>query len=148
MTEERRSTREGSGPWKDTFSEVQEMMNEVLRGVRGFPGPPGRHPRLDLVETPGEGYRVLVDLPGVERDAVEVTTVGDELTIAGERRRPEMSAGSEVHRSERGYGRFRRSIRMPPDVDADRVTARFDKGVLEISLPREEAASRRTVDID
>lgn len=137
----------GRSVWSETLSDVQDVVGEVLESVRGFSAPGGRFPRYDLHRVEGEGYRILMDLPGVDRSDVEVRTVGDELSISGERRRPDLPEGAEALRSERGFGRFRRSLRMPADVDRDAVSARMEDGVLEIRLPREERTRERTVEI-
>lgn len=134
-------------PWADTLSDVGELVSDVLEGVRGLPGVVGRFPRLDVYRTPDAGYRVLVDLPGVERGDVTVTTAGDELRLEGRRRRLELPEGAEVRRSERPHGRFRRSFRIPADADPEGVTAKLEGGVLEILLPLEEPSEERRVEI-
>lgn len=135
--------------WGDAFSEVQDLVGEVvgdvLEGVRDAAS--GRFPRMDLVRVEGEGYRLLVDLPGLTRDDVEVLTLGNELTIRGERPRPELPEGSEVLRSERAHGTFERTIRMPPEVREEGVAASFEDGVLTVRLPHAEPSDARTVDI-
>ncbi|MFW6192072.1 MAG: Hsp20/alpha crystallin family protein [Gemmatimonadota bacterium] len=134
--------------WTDAFADVQEIVNDVVENVRGIPLSGSRYPRLDLYRVGEEGYRAFVDLPGVGRDEVDVTTMGDELTIEGERRRPASRESAELLRSERGYGHFRRSLRMPPDVDPSGVRAEMHEGVLEIHLPRASRAEARKVEID
>lgn len=147
---------EGDGPrrsarraWGDAFSEVQDVVGEVvgdvLEGVRDAAA--GRFPRMDLIRVKGEGYRLLVDLPGLTREEVDVLTLGNELTVRGERPPPELPEGSEVLRSERAHGRFERTIRMPPDVREEGVAASFQDGVLTVRLPRSEPTDARTVDI-
>lgn len=135
--------------WGDAFSEVQDLMGEVvgdvLEGVRDAAS--ARFPRMDLVRVEGEGYRLLVDLPGMNREDVEVLTLGNELTIRGERARPELPEGSEVLRSERAHGKFERTIRMPPEVREEGVAASFEDGVLTVRLPHAEPSDARTVDI-
>lgn len=145
----------GRGPrgarraWGDAFSEVQDLVGEVvgdvLEGVRDAAA--GRFPRVDLLRIEGEGYRLLVDLPGLGREDVEVLTLGNELTIRGERPRPELPEGSEILRSERAHGRFERTIRMPPGVREEGVAATFEDGVLTVRLPRTEPSEARAVDI-
>ena len=76
------------------------------------------------------------------------TTVGDDLTISGQRARPELPEGSDVRRSERAFGRFRRSIRMPADVDVDRVGAKLENGVLRLTLPRRTGSQEHKVEIE
>ena len=143
---------ERSGPagWSGAISEMQnlvgDVVGEVLEGVRGAAG--RRFPRVDMVRRPDGDYVVLVDLPGVERDRLKVTTLGGELTIAGERPRPELDEGSEVLRTERGYGSFRRTLRLPPDIREEDVSARLEEGDLEVRLPRKAPSDERTVDVD
>lgn len=135
--------------WGDAFAEVQDVVGEVvgdvLEGVRDAAS--GRFPRMDLLRIEGEGYRLLVDLPGLGREDVEVLTLGNELTIRGERPRPELPEGSEILRSERAHGRFERTIRMPPEVREEGVAATFEDGVLTVRLPRAEPSDARAVDI-
>ncbi len=145
-----RADRAGEAGWSGAISEMQnlvgDVVGEVLEGVRGAAG--RRFPRVDMVRRPDGDYVVLVDLPGVEKDRVKVTTLGGELTVAGERPRPELEEGSEVLRTERGYGGFRRTLRLPPDIREEDVSARLEDGVLEVRLPRKAPSDARTVDID
>lgn len=137
------------GGWTG-LSDLQEVVSEVVdSALRGFgPVTGGRFPRHDLVRVPGEGYRVLLDLPGVRKGDLEVSTVGDELTVSGERRRPDLPEGSEVLRAERGYGRFRRTMRMPPDVDVGEIRARLEDGVLRVTLPRRGGPEPQTIEVE
>lgn len=136
--------------WSGAISEMQDLMGDVvggvLEGVRDAAG--RRFPGIDMVRRADGDYVVLVDLPGVDRDAVKVTTLGGEITVSGERPRPELSEGAEVLRTERGYGTFRRTLRLPPDIDEEGVAAHLEDGVLEIRLPRKSPADARTVDIE
>lgn len=145
-----RGDRAGDAGWSGAISEMQnlvgDVVGEVLEGVRGAAG--RRFPRVDMVRRPDGDYVVLVDLPGVEKDRVKVTTLGGELTVAGERPRPELEEGSEVLRTERGYGGFRRTLRLPPDIREEDVSAQLEDGVLEVRLPRKAPSDARTVDID
>lgn len=133
-----------SGP----LSEIQEFVEDVFENVRAFgPGAPGRQPRIELAESTDEWF-VQLDLPGVEKDAVEVSTVGDELRVSGRRARPGYPDGTVVRRSERIYGAFRRTLRIPADVDAERIRARLEAGVLELRMPKRGGESGRKVRID
>lgn len=136
--------RSWSGLW-----ELQETVTEMVdSAIRGLAPAGARFPRHDLVRLPSGGYRISFDLPGVAKADLDVTTVGDELTVSGERRRPELPEGAEVLRSERGFGRFRRTVRMPPDVDAGGVRARLDDGVLDIMLPRRGDSREQTIEVE
>jgi HSP20 family protein len=147
------TTDEGTGAktrsaWGEAFSDMQQVVEDVLEGVRQFPPVVGRGPRLDLVSVGERGYRVYVDLPGISRDAVDVSTVGEELVVSGERARPELPEGSEILRSERPHGEFRRSLRLPSDVDVEGVRARLVDGVLEIALPCKGQVEPHSVEIE
>lgn len=92
-------------------------------------------PATDLVENDGD-YRLTVELPGMEEKNVEVEVDGGMLTIKGEKEEKKKESGDERHISERRYGYFRRSLRLPDDVDADKISAKLDKGVLRVVLPK------------
>lgn len=143
--------RHGHRSWGDTLSDVQdtvgEMVGEVMEGVREVAAG-RRFPRLDVYRVPGEGYRVLVDLPGVSRDDLEVTTMGGELTVSGQRPEPDLPEGSEPVRSERGHGRFNRTLRLPPDAREAEVRASLEDGVLTIRVPRVTPGDAQRVEID
>ncbi len=134
--------------WEKGLSEFQDVVGDILGSIRNIPAVGGRYPRHDLIRVPGEGYWVFMDLPGVEKADLEVTTEGDDLTVAGERRRPELPEESEVLGSGRDYGRFEREIRMPGDVDHTRIRARLESGVLKLVLPRRREAERTRVEIE
>jgi len=92
-------------------------------------------PAIDVVEEE-DRFSVKVELPGVKKDDVSVSITGDTLTIEGEKK-----AESEVKRkgyyySETSYGSFSRSITIPSTIDTSKIEADFDKGVLEITLPK------------
>jgi HSP20 family protein len=92
----------------------------------------------------GDNLVVRADLPGLERDDVNVEVTDDNaLTISGERRQEAVEDREGYYRSERSYGRFFRSIPLPEGVDADRVEASFKNGVLEVTLPAPKREERR-----
>lgn len=144
----RRDESEGWAPWAG-LSELQEavsgLVDTALRTVA--PGT-SRFPRYDLVSVPGEGYRVLIDLPGLERGDIELTISDRDLTVAGERSRPVLPEGAEVERSERTYGGFRRTLRVPRDVDPGGIGAKMVNGVLEVTLPFRGAGDAQKIEVE
>jgi HSP20 family molecular chaperone IbpA len=90
-----------------------------------------------------------VELPGVEAGEVELSVVGETITLSGERPPlPELkAAGTRIHRQERGSGRFVRSIELPFPVQADKVDARLEKGVLHLHLPKAGPAHPQKISI-
>jgi HSP20 family protein len=104
------------------------------------------HPAMDLVET--EDHFVLrADLPGVSESDVKVELEDNVLTISGERRHEEQAKSGGFLRVERATGVFSRSLTLPEGVDPDAVQASFDKGVLEVRIPKPEERKPRRVAI-
>jgi HSP20 family protein len=93
-------------------------------------------------------YTILVDVPGVPKETLEVDAVGDELTISGDRPQPDLPEGAEVLRAERGFGRFSRTVRLPTEVDVTAVRAKLDSGVLRVTLPRRGGEGKKKIDIE
>ncbi|MDB5448171.1 MAG: type effector protein [Phenylobacterium sp.] len=98
-------------------------------------------PRLDVRETDQE-FRVSVELPGVSEDDVEVDVDDDLLTIRAEKKEEREVDRSDQHVTERLFGVFQRSIRLPQAVDAQAVKATLENGVLQIVIPKSERQAR------
>jgi HSP20 family protein len=95
----------------------------------------------------GESYVVRAEVPGIDPADVDLEVTGDTLTLRGERKRPEVPEGAAYHRRERDFGRFRRSLSLPAQVDSTKVSATCTDGILEIRLPHAESAKRRRIDV-
>lgn len=107
-----------------------------------------RAPEADVFETQND-LQVVMDTPGMRTEEIEISLENNVLTISGERR-ADWKEGDEKHTwhlSERRYGRFSRSFVLPRDVDADRIAANFENGVLQLSIPKSEKARRRKIEI-
>jgi len=103
-------------------------------------------PPMDLVET--EDHFVLrADLPGLSEDDVSIELEDSVLTVAGERKAEHEDKKEGFYRMERSFGQFRRSLTLPEGVDADGIKASFDKGVLEVRIPKPEERKPRRVAI-
>ena len=125
----------------DPWSELDRM---VGTGRRATPSR-GALP-LRVTEGP-EGVVLEAELPGVDPSTVEVTTVGDSVTIEGERESAPPEESLREHRRERWAGRFSRSLTVPGGFVADGVTAEYRGGVLSLRLPRRQESRPRTVEI-
>lgn len=88
-------------------------------------------------------YEINLELPGVDPDEIDVSLTDHLLTVKGEKRRTREEKGRHFYFSERGYGAFQRSFRLPADVDAGHVSAQHANGVLTIRMPRDRAAEAR-----
>nr|BCX01096.1 MAG: hypothetical protein KatS3mg041_1142 [Bacteroidota bacterium] len=98
----------------------------------------GVYPAVDILERE-DAYVVRAELPGVRKEDIRVTLRDNVLTIQGEKRRQSEERGETYHRIECAYGAFSRSFALPEEVDPSGVTARFENGVLEITLPRTQS---------
>jgi HSP20 family protein len=103
-------------------------------------------PALDVHENDGQ-YAVTVELPGMDKEDVTIEFDEGMLTIRGEKRSEREENGEKPRFVERRYGAFSRSFSLPRDADPDRIEARFDKGVLTLTIAKNEAAKPRTVAI-
>jgi HSP20 family protein len=127
-------------------------MNRLFNGF--FDGPRavaatigGRFlPAVDLVETDAH-YVLRADLPGLSEDDVKIELEENVLTISGERRNEQETREDGYYRIERGYGHFSRSLTLPQGVDDDSIVATFDRGVLEVKIPKPEQRKPRRVTI-
>jgi HSP20 family protein len=102
-------------------------------------------PATDIYET-AEGITLQVDLPGHDPKAIEVKVENDTLTLKSERK-AERSDKDGARRLERSFGVYARSFVLPRTVDASRVEARYENGVLTLTLPRREEARPRVVQV-
>jgi HSP20 family protein len=129
---------------------VQQWRGEMDRLISDFFGRTesstrGRSlPPVNIWED-GDNLLVEAELPGVQGEEVDISVVGDELTIKG--RRSGGEDGVTYHRRERTTSEFARVLRLPVEVDADRVNASLNDGVLLITLPKSEAAKPRRVQV-
>lgn len=103
------------------------------------------NPACEISEA-DDHYYMSIDLPGMKREDIKIEANGDVLTISGERKR-ESSDGRKIQRYERSYGFFKRSFTIPSVVDADKIEAHYENGVLELYLPKTQAARPRQIEI-
>lgn len=130
------------------LAEISQLRNEVERlfGRYGVENGQSRsaYPALNIWENENSLF-VETELPGFQLDHLEMyVTGGNQLSIKGERKQPEMGDGT-WHRQERGFGAFSRMIELPHPIDSDNVSAAFEDGVLRITLPKSEAAKPRRI---
>ena len=106
----------------------------------------GREIPVDMYEEKDDVV-VKAELPGIDKETIDVTLSERRLTIAAERKREAEVGERGCCVAERAYGRLIRSLELPSDIQGDRVKASFTNGVLEIRLPKTEAAKRREVKV-
>ncbi|MCS6985680.1 MAG: Hsp20/alpha crystallin family protein [Leptospiraceae bacterium] len=123
------------------LSRIQDEVNRVFEGL-AFDI---EYPPLNIWNN-AEKVLVDVELPGYTADQIEVTVSGETLTVAGERKE-NAPQDAEWHRRERFSGRFSKTIRLPYPVEASRVEARLENGILKLELPRSEADKPRKITV-
>jgi HSP20 family protein len=103
-------------------------------------------PAMDLVET-DDHFVLRADLPGLSESDVNIELEDNVLTVSGERKTEHEDKKEGFYRVERSFGQFRRSLTLPEGVDPDGITAAFDKGVLEVRIPKPAERKPRRVAI-
>lgn len=118
----------------DRFSNAWSRLDPIHRISAAF-----RAPDTDASESKN-AYEITVDLPGMDEKEIDVSIVDDVLTLKGEKKETREQDGKDYFLRERFYGRFQRSFQLPSDVNTSKIKARYDKGVLKLSLPRSKSA--------
>ena len=106
----------------------------------------GWTPALDVHEDK-ENFIVKAELPGMKREDIDVSLHDGALSISGERKSETKHEDAEVHRTERFFGRFQRTVALPASVAADKVKAQYKDGVLTVTLPKTEEAKPKQIDV-
>lgn len=106
----------------------------------------GWKPSVDISETQDE-FVVTADLPGINREDLNVTVADGRLTLRGERRQAPTEPEGSVHRVERVYGTFTRAFDLPTAVNADNIAASYRDGVLSVSVPKAEEAKPKQIEV-
>ena len=123
-------------PWLRDSNRFVDSETQVTRFV----------PPADVLVT-DEGATVYMDVPGIERDALEIELENDVLTVRGERPYPYGDNAAAVRRVERGFGRFERILRVSRDLDPNAIQASMSNGVLTLVLPKPESLKPRRIEI-
>lgn len=123
----------------DPFSQMQKMHQNMMQAVsqaQYF------NPRFDIKETPKQ-YVITMDIPGMDKDNIEVNVKEHNLIISGERTSTkEENTKGQYYRQERSFGHFIKVLPLPQDVDESNIDAQYDKGVLTVKLNRLEKAQK------
>lgn len=123
--------------WGDRFFNqlLPRSFDDFFRGT-------GFGPSVDLKETDQE-IILEADLPGVNREDLEITVDHNQILLKGEMKRDETKEERGYHLTERRYGSFYRTVQLPVEVKADQASAKYRNGVLEVRVPKAESAKNR-----
>jgi HSP20 family protein len=123
-------------PFRDLWPEWQPFTTEV--GVQA--------PRVDLIDRETE-ILVRAEVPGIDKEHLNVDLNGDLLTIRGEHREEQETEEGNIYRAEIARGTFARTLRLPAEVDAEKIEATFKDGLLEIHLPKLATTKRQRIEV-
>jgi HSP20 family protein len=107
----------------------------------------GALPKVDVSENDRE-IQIVAELPGLKQEDINLNLQDDVLTVSGETRESREEKEKQYHLTERSYGRFERSFRLPDTVDRDKISARFENGLLTITLPKSEKSQQKAKRIE
>ncbi len=134
-------------------ADVRRLNHVLDQAFNGWPfangsdsfAPSAWVPSTDIVEA-GEGLKISLELPGLKPEDVKISLENFVLTVKGEKKQQVEEKGT-VYRYERSYGSFERAFTLPNTVDADKVSASFENGVLTVSIPKSEKAKPREIQV-
>ena len=139
-------------PFKE-MATLQERMNRMFEDVWGRGRRPDEEfisgawvPPVDVRETK-DSLEIAAELPGLDPKNVEVSVENGVLTLKGNRQFEKAMEGETYHRVERAYGMFERSFTLPTNVDAEKIQASFQHGVLHLTVPKREEAKPKSIAI-
>jgi len=135
----------------ERLSTLREEMNRLLDGsLAGVLGTGdlfgGWSPALDVTQDK-ENLYVKVELPGMKKEDIDISLHDGQLILSGERKEEKKSEEGETFRSERFFGKFRRTIALPSEVDASGVKATYRDGILHVELPKAEEAKPKQIEV-
>jgi HSP20 family protein len=139
--------------WRHPFAELERMSRQMDRWSQGLLGRPELgwraarvFPAINLTED-ADNYYVRAELPGIKADALDIQTVGRNLTLSGERTIASEGEHVRYHRREREAGKFSRIIGLPGDINTDKVDAKLVNGLLTVTIAKADAAKPKQITI-
>lgn len=131
--------------WRE-MDRLQREMNRMFADYAPVRHAAPTYPAMN-VWTNVDGLTVTAEVPGASSEDIEVSVIGETLTLSGNRNPEELQEGVRYHRQERGYGKFTRTLQLPFPVDVDGIDATFRNGVLNIRMPRAEEDKPRKISV-
>jgi HSP20 family protein len=139
--------------WSSPFDELTRMRREMESLFDALSGAPlssrlgvGVFPAMNVTQDK-DGFYVRAELPGVDPGSLEITALKNKLSVSGKREIADPGEGASYHRREREAGSFNRSLTLPAEFDAERVSASYTDGILTVTLPKTDAAKPRQISV-
>ena len=128
---------------RDDFDDI---VKDFFAGFSNVRAARGVYPLLDIKEDK-EKYTIGIEIPGVEKKDLKISVKKEKLIIQGEKREEKKREEESYLRVERSYGNFMRSVSLPTGVDQSKITAKYNNGVLKITLPKTEKGKAKEVEV-
>ena len=135
------------------YDPFNDLVDDIFKGflvrpvaVEGNRGDVLPRVKVDVAEQNG-AYKVTAELPGVKKDDIHVSVDGPQVTLEAEVRQEKDTKDDRVLHAERVFGKVTRSFTLPQEVDEAKAEAKFRDGVLELTLPKKQAAARKQISI-
>lgn len=132
----------------EEMQRLQKRMSELMEEAETMPMEGNIFMPLADVKETEEAIVVTMDLPGVEKQDVDISISDDELRVVAEKKAETEVSEKDYHKRERTYKRFERMVKLPVAVKVEEAKARLDNGVLEVTLPKEVVTARKRISID
>jgi HSP20 family protein len=138
--------------FEDTFADFDQLRREMQRwldtpGRAGYGAPgSGVFPPMNVSQD-ADNFYVRAEIPGIKANELQITAVKNRLSIAGKREIQSENDKVSYHRKERPEGSFNRSFTLPTELDVDHIEARYADGILNLKLPKAEAAKPRLISV-
>lgn len=139
-------------PWNsrrltsDVWSEMDRFFDSFYSPAEASYAERSFAPVAEISES-DESFALSLDLPGMKKEDIKIEVANNTLTISGERKREERTENQKVQRYEKVYGSFSRSFALPNTVQADKIEAHYENGVLEMILPKTSMAQSRKIEV-
>lgn len=137
----------------EPFRELVSLRDDMDRLFRSFFGGPLEEvegfwaPVIDIEED-NDSYYVRAEVPGIKKEEIKISVRGNALSLSGERKQESETKNKTFHRVERSYGRFKRTISLPSEIDAEKVKATYKDGILTVTLPKPESMKPKEIEVE
>jgi len=128
--------------------EMEDLFDRFFGNITSMePAKKGWVPTVDIAET-NDAIVVNAEIPGIEPENIGISLSGDILTIEGEKKQKNEEKEEKYYRMERNYGNFSRSVRIPVEIQSEKINAKYKNGTLKITLPKKEEAKPREIKVE
>jgi HSP20 family protein len=128
------------------LDEIERMAGEMWGAWRPYTYHTHPTPRMDMYEDK-EGLVIKAELPGISKADIDISLEGDILTLKAEKKEEKVAEDTNYYCCERGFGQYSRSVSLPYPVDAEKISATFKNGLLEIRLPKTEEVKGKHIEV-